>query len=133
MRGSDLGLDDFNDGGVFHGAEVTKLITLAGNDLPHDTTHDLLWKGNQSQDRGKYNTTFWLDCPYLSGAGLGQVADEINLLGSSEGTNDFADLKGELLEEARLVVGVVLELTVNKRLGQPTVPPGSRIKRIRTA
>lgn len=93
MRGSDLGLDDFDDGRVFHGAEVTKLITLTGNDLPHDTTHD------------------------LSGASLGQIADEVDLLGSSEGTNDFADLQSELLEETRFVVGVVLELRLEGNEG----------------
>lgn len=41
MGRSDLGLDDFDNGGVFHGAEVTELVAFAGNDLPHDAAHDL--------------------------------------------------------------------------------------------
>lgn len=45
----------------------------------------------------------------LAGARLGQIADEVDLLGRGEGTDDLAHLKRELLDERHLLVLVVLE------------------------
>ena len=83
----DLVLDDADDAGLCKGGEIAKLVALASDDLAHDAAHD------------------------LAGARLGQVRDDVDLLGSCERTDDFADLESELFGERGFVVGVVGELT----------------------
>ena len=83
----DLVLDDADDAGLCKGGEIAKLVALASDDLAHDAAHD------------------------LAGARLGQVRDDVDLLGRREGADDLAHLEDELLDEAGLVGGVVAELT----------------------
>jgi hypothetical protein len=71
--------------GLGERAQITQLITLARNDLAHDTAHN------------------------LARARLGKVVHDVDLLGRREGANDFADLEHELLVQTGLVVRVVLE------------------------
>lgn len=88
----DLLLDDIDDARLGDGAEIAQLIAFASDDLAHDTAHD------------------------LPGASLGQVADNVDLLGCSEGTNGFADLKNELLHQRSLIIGIVREFAIEVRL-----------------
>ena len=52
--GSNLGLDDIDDGGLGESAEITKLVALASDDLSHDSTHDLKRREGCSQSTGDY-------------------------------------------------------------------------------
>ncbi len=63
------------------------MIALACDDLTHDATHD------------------------LARAGLGQVGDNVDLLGRRKGTDDLADLEDELLDKGGFVARVILEFT----------------------
>ena len=47
---------------------------------------------------------------YLARASLGQIRDDVDLLGGRKGPDDLADLDDELLHQARLICGVVREL-----------------------
>ncbi len=85
-QSSNLGLDDIDDSWLSERRQVTELVTLARDDLAHDTTHD------------------------LARASLGQIRDDVDLLGCGEGTDDLADLLNKRLDEAGFVGRVVLEL-----------------------
>ena len=54
---------------------------------------------------------------YLPRPRLGQVRDDKDLLRRGEGADDLADLEDELLDERGLVVGVVLELGLERHEG----------------
>jgi len=62
-----------HDAWVRERTQVTKLISLAGDELPQDTAHD------------------------LARARLRQVPDKVDLLRCREGADDLADLEDELL------------------------------------
>ena len=51
------------------------------------------------------------DSAHLARASLWKIADDINLLGGGEGTDDLADLEDELFNENRFVVHVMDEFT----------------------
>lgn len=56
---------------------------------------------------------FWsrLLIAYLARACLGKVGNDVDLLRSSERSDDFTNLENELLDEAGLISWVVLEFT----------------------
>ena len=87
--GSDLGLDDIDDGRLSERRQVTELITLAGDDLAHDATHD------------------------LARTSLRHIRDDVDLLRGGEGTDDLSDLQRELLDQSSFVVRIVFEVTVD--------------------
>lgn len=75
----DLG-DELLDYSRFgEGAQVAQLVLLLVDNLSQYSPHN------------------------LTAASLGEVTDDVNLLGSSKGADDFADLKDEFLGELRLV------------------------------
>ncbi len=86
-------LDLVYDCGLGERAQITQLITLARNDLAHDTAHN------------------------LARARLRKVVHDVDLLGRREGANDFADLERELLVQTGLVVRVVLEFAEGSQSG----------------
>ena len=54
------------------------------------------------------------DSAHLARASLWKIADDIDLLGGGEGTNDLADLEDELFNESRLIVHVMAEFTTTQ-------------------
>jgi hypothetical protein len=74
----DLGNQDLHDGRVSKSAQVTQLIFLLVDDLPQDSPHD------------------------LATPRLGQIRNDVNLLGSGEGTDDLANLKDKFLRKIRV-------------------------------
>ena len=48
----------------------------------------------------------------LSGTRLGQIGNDVDFLGGSEGANDLAHLKDELFHQTGFVTGVIFEFTV---------------------
>ena len=64
----DLGNQELHDSRLGKSAQVTQLILLLVDNLPQDSPHD------------------------LATPRLGQIRDDVDLLGGGEGTNDLADL-----------------------------------------
>lgn len=89
-RSGDLSLDGRNDTGIGQGAEVAQLIAFSTRDLAHDTAHDL------TRPR------------------LGEVGNDENFLRGSKRPNDLSNLKGELLGEGGLIVGIVREFATEE-------------------
>jgi hypothetical protein len=83
---SHLRLDDVDYTRLRQRRQVAELVALARDDLAHDAPHD------------------------LTRARLGQVRDDVDLLGRRERPDDLAHLEDELLDQAGLICGVVLEL-----------------------
>jgi|SRR5712671_3024543 len=69
----DLGLDLIHHSRLGEGAQIAELIALTRDDLAHNAAHD------------------------LARARLGQVIDDIYLLGRREGADDLANLECKLL------------------------------------
>ena len=65
------------------------------------------------------HSRFKRDGTYLSRSGLRQVGCNIDLLGSSERTNDLADLERKFLDQASLVIRIVFEFA-EKAQGRPS-------------
>ena len=72
----------FDNSRLSERAEIAQLILLTVDNLAKNATHD------------------------LATARLGEIADDVDLLGSGKRTNDFAHLKGQLLGELALVINV---------------------------
>jgi len=81
----DLGLDLIHHSRLGEGAQIAELIALTRDDLAHNAAHD------------------------LARARLGQVIDDIYLLGRREGADDLANLECKLLGQALLVIRVIFE------------------------
>ena len=77
--------NSIDDSRICERAEITELIALTGDNLAHDTAHD------------------------LSGSGLGEVWNDEDLLWSGEGPDDLPDLEDELLNKGSLIFGVIGE------------------------
>lgn len=92
LRGSNLSLDDLDNRGFGERRQITELVTLASDDLAHDTTHD------------------------LARASLGQVGDDVDLLGRGKGTDDLANLADERLDETSLAIVLELRLERDERV-----------------
>ena len=54
------------------------------------------------------------DSAHLARTSLWKIADDINLLGGDERTDDLADLEDELFNESRLIVHVMAEFTTTQ-------------------
>ena len=78
----DLGNQELHDSRLGKSAQVTQLILLLIDNLPQDSPHD------------------------LATARLGQIRDDVDLLGDGKGTDDLADLEDKLLREIGLSVNI---------------------------
>lgn len=81
------------------------MISLSSDNFAHDAAHDL--SGIDDEFLGRNKCVF----TYLARACLGEIADDVDLLGGGEGPDDLANLKNEFLNESRLVVRVIGEFT----------------------
>ena len=82
-----LGNQQLHNAWVCKSTQVTKLISLSGEDLPRNTAHD------------------------LARACLRQVIDKVDFLRCRKGADNLAHLEGELFLDDPWVRGVVLEFT----------------------
>jgi hypothetical protein len=101
----DFGLELVDNGWVRQSAQVTKLVALA-HDLAHDTAHDL-----HSESVPHQKCTQYKDVPRL-----GQVVDDVDLLGRRERADYSAHLKGQFLGQRRLVGSVLVEFAGGTRV-----------------
>jgi hypothetical protein len=85
-RAGYFGFDLVHAGRLRQRAQIAQLITLACDDLAHDTAHN------------------------LAGARLGKVRDDVHLLRRREGADNFANLEHEFLVKTLLVVPVIFKL-----------------------
>jgi hypothetical protein len=58
---------------------------------------------------------------YLARTSLGQVFDDVDLLGRRKRSDDFADLERELFDERAAMCGVVFEITTRSRVRRETL------------
>jgi hypothetical protein len=85
-----FGLDLIHTARLRYRAQIAKLITLACDDLAHDTAHN------------------------LARARLGKVGDDVHLLGHREGADNFTNLKREFLVKSLLIVPVIFKFATKE-------------------
>jgi len=60
------------------------------------------------------------EAPYLSGPGLGQVADDDDFLGRGEGADHLTNLEDKFFGEASFVVRIICKFAVaSRQIQQP--------------
>lgn len=104
LRGtlSNFLLDSIDNPRLRERTEVTKLITFAGNNLTHNTTHDL---------KGVLNSPIssWDETAYLARACLGKITNEDYFFRCGKGSDHFANLKNKFFQEGGLIVWIICE------------------------